>query len=441
MPNRPQRVVILGAAGRDFHDFNTLYRGNPDFEVVAFTATQIPDIAGRKYPPELAGPGYPDGIPIVPEDQLEDLIEAERIDLAVFAYSDVPHAHVMHLAARVNAAGASYLLPGDRTMLISSKPVVSVTAVRTGAGKSQTSRKIRSIVHDAGKHAAAIRHPMPYGNLLLQRLQRFETFADLDAADVTIEEREEYEPYLREGAVVFAGADYEAILRAAEEEADVILWDGGNNDTPFIKPDIDICVVDPHRAGHEVEYWPGEANLRRAGAIIINKIDSADPNDLARLRATVAEINPGATVTEAESALSVADATLIEGKRVLVVEDGPTTTHGEMAYGAGLVAAQRLGAAEIVDPRPYAVGSLVDVFAKYPHLEEVLPAMGYGDEQREDLRETIHRASGNIDAVVIGTPIDLSGVLDLAVPSVRVYYDLEERSGPTLEELLAPVLG
>jgi predicted GTPase len=326
-------------------------------------------------------------------------------------------------------------------MLDSTKPVVSVTAVRTGAGKSQTSRKIRSIVHAAGKRATAIRHPMPYGNLVLQRLQRFETFADLEAADVTIEEREEYEPYLREGAVVFAGADYEAILRAAEKEADVILWDGGNNDTPFIRPDLDICVVDPHRAGHEVGYWPGEANLRRAGAIIINKVDSADPTDLHRLRATIAEVNPTASVTEAESALTVSEPDLIAGKRVLVVEDGPTTTHGGMAYGAGLVAAQRLGASEIVDPRPYAVGSLVDVFARNTHLEQVLPAMGYGDSQRSDLRETIHRASEDIDIVVIGTPIDLSGVLDLEVPSVRVYYDLDERVGPTLEELLNPILG
>jgi predicted GTPase len=418
-----------------------MYRGNPGYEVVAFTATQIPDIAGRKYPAELAGVAYPDGIRIVAEDQLEKLIDAEDVDLAVFAYSDVSHAHVMHLAARVNAAGASFLLPGDRTMLESSKPVVSVTAVRTGAGKSQTSRKIRSIVHDAGKRAVAIRHPMPYGNLVLQRLQRFETFEDLDAADVTIEEREEYEPYLVEGAVVFAGADYEAILRAAEQEADVVLWDGGNNDTPFIRPDVDICVVDPHRVGHEVDYWPGEANLRRAGAIIINKIDSADPDDLDRLRATLSEVNPGASVTEAESALTVSDPSLVTGKRVLVVEDGPTTTHGDMAYGAGLVAAQRLGAAEIVDPRPYAVGSLADVFARYTHLEQVLPAMGYGDAQRDDLRETIHRASEDIDAVVIGTPIDLEGVLDLTVPSVRVFYNLEERTGPTLEELLAPVLG
>ena len=441
MPSTPRRIIILGAAGRDFHDFNTMYRGKSDFEVVAFTATQIPDIAGRKYPAELAGSGYPEGIPIVPEDDLEELIEKEHIDLAVFAYSDVSHVHVMHLAARVNAAGASFLLPGNRTMLKSSKPVVSVTAVRTGAGKSQTSRKIRGIVHAADKHAAAIRHPMPYGNLLLQRLQRFETFADLDAADVTIEEREEYEPYLREGAVVFAGADYEAILRAAEDEADVILWDGGNNDTPFIRPDIDICVVDPHRAGHEVEYWPGEANLRRAGAIIINKVDSADPDALEQLRATIASVNPRATVTEAESALTVADPSLVEGKRVLVVEDGPTTTHGDMAYGAGLVAAQRMGAAEIVDPRPFAAGSLVEVFAKYRHLEQVLPAMGYGDAQRADLRETIHRASDSIDAVVIGTPIDLSGILDLEVPSVRVFYDLEERTGPTLDELLEPVLG
>jgi predicted GTPase len=441
MDERPRRVLILGAAGRDFHDFNTLYRDDPSVRVVAFTATQIPDIAGRRYPPELAGPAYPDGIPILPESRLEDLIAGEAIDLVVFAYSDVSHAHVMHLAARVNAAGASFLLPGSATLLSSTKPVVSVTAVRTGAGKSQTSRKIRALVAAAGKRAAAIRHPMPYGNLVMQRLQRFETFADLDEAEVTIEEREEYEPYLRDGAVVFAGADYEAILRAAEEEADVVLWDGGNNDTPFIRPDVDICVVYPHRAGHEVGFWPGEANLRRAGAIIINKVDSAAVEDLERLRATIARVNPSATVTEAESALSVAEPELVSGKRVLVVEDGPTTTHGGMAYGAGYVAASRLGAAEIVDPRPYAAGSLVEVFRRNPHLERVLPAMGYGTAQRADLRETILRAAPHIDTVVVGTPIDLSGVLGLEVPSVRVFYDLEERTGPTLQELVGPIVG
>ena len=434
------RILILGAAGRDFHDFNVLYRDDPTTEVVAFTATQIPDIADRRYPQELAGDRYPDGIPIVAEDDLERLIAAERIDQVVFAYSDVGHADVMHLAARANAAGASFLLTGDETMLASTKPVISVTAVRTGAGKSQTSRKIRGIVAASGRTTAAVRHPMPYGNLVKQRLQRFVTFADLDTADATIEEREEYEPYLRDGAIVFAGADYEAILRAAEEEAQVILWDGGNNDTPFFRPDVDICVVDPHRSGHEVNYWPGEANLRRAGAVIVNKIDTANPDDLKTLRRSIAAVNPKATVTEAASVVSVENPSMIEGKKVLVVEDGPTTTHGEMAYGAGWVAARQHGAAEIIDPRPHAVGSLADVFARYPHLEKVLPAMGYGEAQRADLRKTIHNACTEAEVVVIGTPIDLSGVLDLDVPAVRVFYDLEEKSGPTLEELIAPAL-
>ena len=434
------RVVILGAAGRDFHNFNVLYRDDPHHEVVAFTATQIPDIADRTYPPELAGDLYPEGVPIVPEEQLEALIADAGIDVAMFAYSDVGHEHVMHLAARANAAGAAFLLAGDRTMLSSSKPVISVTAARTGSGKSQTSRRIRSLVADAGVAAAAIRHPMPYGNLVKQRVQRFQTFEELVAAETTIEEREEYEPYLRDGAVVFAGADYAAILSAAENEADVILWDGGNNDTPFIRPDLDICVVDPHRAGHELRYWPGEANLRRAGVIIINKVDSAKPADLDTLRANVAGANPSALVIEAASVVSVDDPASIAGKRVLVIEDGPTTTHGEMSYGAGMVAAQTFGAAEVIDPRPFAVGSLVDVFDKWGHLEQILPAMGYGEQQRSDLRETIHRASSEADVVVIGTPIDLAGLLDLETPAVRVFYDLEEKSGPSLEELVAPLL-
>jgi predicted GTPase len=437
----PQRVAILGAAGRDFHDFNTMFRDDPGYRVIAFTATQIPDIAGRRYPPELAGSSYPDGVPIVDESELEALIAQQGIDLVVFAYSDVTHEHVMHLAARANAAGAAFLIPGDATMLRSTKPVVSVTAARTGAGKSQTSRKVRSIVAAAGKRAAAIRHPMPYGNLVQQRLQRFETFDELIAANVTIEEREEYEPYLAEGAVIFAGADYQAILDAAESEADVILWDGGNNDTPFITPDIDICVLDPHRVGHELTYWPGEANLRRAGAIIINKVATAPPGSVDTLRATVAATNPTATITEAASVVRVDDPSLISGARVLVIEDGPTTTHGGMAYGAGHVAAEQFGAATVIDPRPHAVGSLIDVFAANPHLERVLPAMGYGEQQRADLRATIHAAAAEVDVIVIGTPIDLSGVLELDAPAVRVFYDLEERNGPTLEEILSPVLG
>ena len=439
-PSNPTKVVILGAAGRDFHNFNVCYRTDPAHRVVAFTATQIPDIADRTYPPELAGDLYPNGVPIVPEEQLETLISEEGVEVVMFAYSDVRHEHVMHLAARANAAGASFLLAGDETMLRSSKPVISVTAARTGSGKSQTSRKIRSIAAEAGERAAAIRHPMPYGNLVRQRVQRFETFEELIAAEATIEEREEYEPYLREGAVVFAGADYAAILAAAEAETDIILWDGGNNDTPFIRPDLDICVVDPHRAGHELRYWPGEANLRRAGVIVINKVDSAHPEDLDTIRANIAAANPAAEVIEAASVVSVEDPDLIAGKRVLVVEDGPTTTHGEMAYGAGMVAARTFGAAEVIDPRPFAVGSLVDVFEKWTHLEQVLPAMGYGEQQRADLRATIHAASAEADVIIIGTPIDLAGLLDLETPSVRVFYDLEEKSGPSLEELVAPLL-
>ena len=440
MSRDPTRVLILGAAGRDFHDFNTLYRHDPSFRVVGFTATQIPDIDDRRYPAELAGPLYPDGIPINPEAELEGLIKHHEVDVVVFAYSDVSHEHVMHLAARANAAGAEFLLPADRTMLASTRPVVSVTAVRTGAGKSQTSRKIRAVASAAGARVVAIRHPMPYGNLLLQRLQRFASYDDLDAADVTIEEREEYEPYLRDGAVVYAGADYQAILRAAEGEADLVIWDGGNNDTPFIAPDVDICVVDPHRAGHETRYWPGEANLRRASAIVINKVETADPPALQALRATIASVNPTASVTEAASVVHVDEPDLIEGKRVLVIEDGPTTTHGEMPYGAGWVAARQYGALEVVDPRPFAAGSLGEVFSRYTHLDRVLPAMGFGDEQRADLRDTIHRASAEIDVVVIGTPMDLAGLLDLEVPSVQVFYDLEERSGPTVAELVQPVL-
>lgn len=417
-----------------------MYRDDASHRVVAFTATQIPDITDRRYPPDLAGPLYPDGIPIHGEDELEALIAQHDVELVVFAYSDVSHEHVMHLAARANAAGADFLLPGERATLRSTKPVVSVTAVRTGAGKSQTARKIRAVTNAAGVRVAAIRHPMPYGDLSLQKLQRFETFADLDAADVTIEEREEYEPYIRDGAVIFAGADYEAILRAAEAEADVIIWDGGNNDTPFIRPDVDLCVVDPHRAGHETRYWPGEANLRRATGVIINKVDTAETGALESLRATIIATNPAASVTEAASTVRVDDPALIAGKRVLVVEDGPTTTHGEMAFGAGWVAAEKYGAAEVVDPRPYAVGSIIGVFKRYGHLEHVLPAMGYGDAQRADLRETIHRAAADVDIVVIGTPIDLARVLDLEAPSVQVYYDLDELTGPTLEELLSPLL-
>jgi predicted GTPase len=429
------RVLILGAAGRDFHDFNVVYRDDPSTTVVGFTATQIPNIDGRRYPPELAGPRYPDGIPIFPEDDLEDLIGSLDVTEVVFAYSDVSHEHVMHLAARAVAAGASYRLLGDVAMLRSSKPVVAVTAVRTGAGKSQTSRKVRRILAEGGKKVAAVRHPMPYGDLVAQRLQRFATYEDLVAADVTIEEREEYEPYIREGAVIYAGVDYEAILRAAEEEADVVLWDGGNNDLPFYRPDLHICVADPHRAGHGLAYWPGEANLRRADVIILNKVDTAPPEGIETVLAAIASANPDATVIQAASPIRVDDPGLLAGKRVLVVEDGPTLTHGGMTYGAGTVAARQHGAHDLIDPRPHAVGSIVGVYEQYPHMGALLPAMGYGETQRAELSETILAAAPEV--VVIGTPIDLAGLLSLDIPSTRVHYDLEELDGgPTLQDVL-----
>jgi predicted GTPase len=434
-----KRVLILGAAGRDFHNFNTLFRDDPDFRVVGFTATQIPDIADRRYPPELAGELYPDGIPIFEEDRLEELIVELDVDDVLFSYSDVTHEHVMHLAARSVAAGASFGVPGKKTLLRSTKPVVSITATRTGTGKSQTSRRIRQILADAGISVAAIRHPMPYGDLNAQRVQRLGSFADLDAADVTIEEREECEPYIRQGAVIYAGVDYGEILAAAEAEADVIIWDGGNNDLPFYEVDLGFCVVDPFRAGHELRYWPGEANLRMADVVVINKIDTAPPEGLAEVRGNVAVLAPQATLIEAASPISVDDASVITGKRVLVLDDGPTITHGEMPFGAGVVAAQQFGAAELIDPRPYAVGSLVDVYEKYTHIGTVLPAMGYSDQQRKELRETI--AAAKPEGIVIGTPIDLGEVIDLGgIPSTRIYYELEVKSGPTLEELLAPIV-
>jgi predicted GTPase len=436
----PTRVLILGAAGRDFHNFNTLYRANPDFEVVGFTATQIPDIDDRRYPPQLAGPGYPDGIPIRPEDQLERLIADHAVDLVLFSYSDVSHEHVMHLAARAVATGAAFSLAGDAALLTSTKPVVAVTATRTGSGKSQTSRRIRRILADAGRRVAVIRHPMPYGDLLRQRVQRFATFDDLDAASVTVEEREEYEPYVREGAVVYAGVDYEAILRAAEEEADVILWDGGNNDLPFYRADLAVCVVDPFRAGHELTYWPGEANLRRADVVIINKVDTAPAEGIEQVRHNVAAAAPDAVVIEAASPIVVERPDLIAGKRVLVVEDGPTITHGGMPFGAGALAARRHGAAELIDPRPYATGSLVEVYADHPHIGPVLPAMGYGEAQLRELASTIRAAAPEV--VVIGTPIDLARIVDLGdIPATRVFYELEEVAGPTLDEVIGTFLG
>ncbi len=430
-----ERVLILGAAGRDFHNFNVLYRDDPAYEVVAFTATQIPNIDDRKYPASLAGKLYPEGIPIVPESELERLVAAYGVDKVIFAYSDVPHEHVMHLAARAVAAGASYELPGAATMISSELPVVAVTAARTGAGKSPTSRAVWHVLNDAGRRVAAIRHPMPYGDLARQAVQRFATYQDFIDADCTIEEREEYEPYIEQGGVIFAGVDYEAILRRAEQEADVILWDGGNNDLPFYRPDLHICVVDPHRPGHELKYWPGEANLRRADVVIVNKVGTAAEENVAAVLANTREANPGATVLQANSPITVADPDLIAGKRVLVIEDGPTLTHGSMAYGAGVIAARDNGALELIDPRPFAVGSIAATFEKFPHIGPLLPAMGYGDEQRAELAETIKRA--NPDTVVVATPVNLLPLLDLDLPGTRVTYGIDIVDGPSLGELLA----
>jgi predicted GTPase len=412
------------------------YRQNPDVHVVAFTATQIPNIEGRVYPPELAGPQYPKGIPIHPEADLERLIGETNVDQVVFAYSDVPHTYVMHKASQVLAAGADFVLLGPhQTELASSKPVVSVCAARTGSGKSQTSRRVAEALRRAGKRVAAVRHPMPYGNLARQAAQRFASYDDLEAADCTIEEREEYEPHLAHGVLVFAGVDYEKILRMAEQEVDVVLWDGGNNDLPFYRSDLHIVVVDPHRPGHELAYHPGEANVRRADVLVINKVDTATAEGVLEVRNNLARLNPKATVVEAASPIFVDDPEAIRGKRVLVVEDGPTLTHGEMAYGAGWVAARRFGAAEIVDPRPFAVGSIAQTYAKYPTTGAVLPAMGYGEAQMRELEQTINNARA--DLVLIGTPIDLGRLLDLNKPAQRIRYELEELGHPTLGEILA----
>ncbi len=431
-----RRVLIAGAAGRDFHNFNVAFRGRDDVCVVGFTATQIPDIDGRVYPPELAGPGYPDGIPIVAEADLEDVVARESADEVVFAYSDVSHEHVMHIGSRVLAAGADFRLLGPRaTELRSTKPVVAICAVRTGSGKSQTTRHVASLLRGAGLRVAVLRHPMPYGDLVRQAVQRFERYEDLDAADCTIEEREEYEPHLAEGNLVFAGIDYGAILERAQEEADVILWDGGNNDTPFIHPDVHIVVVDPHRAGHERRYHPGETNLRMADVCVVNKLDSAPPEGVEAVLASIAELNPSAAIVRANSPFSVeGDPEEIRGKRVLAVEDGPTLTHGDMAYGAAVLAARAFGAAELVDPRPFAVGSIKQTFEKYPHMKELLPAMGYGDTQTEELRKTIN--GSDADLVLIGTPIDLRRIVEIDKPAMRVTYRLEEIGPPTLESIL-----
>jgi predicted GTPase len=432
-----RRVLIAGAAGRDFHNFNVAFRGREDVRVVAFTAAQIPDIDGRVYPSERAGPGYPNGIPIVAEEELADLVQREEVDEVVFAYSDVTHEHVMHLGSTALAAGADYVLLGPRsTELRSSKPVVAICAVRTGSGKSQTTRHVAGILRGAGKRVAVLRHPMPYGDLTKQAVQRFERYEDLEAADATIEEREEYEPHLAEGNIVFAGVDYAAILEQAEQEADVIVWDGGNNDTPFIHPTLHIVVVDPHRPGHELRYHPGEQNLRMADVCVVNKIDTAPPEGIEAVLESIKQVNPDTRIVRAASPFQVEENTHeIAGKRVLAIEDGPTLTHGEMSYGAAVLAAKQGGAASLVDPRPFAVGSIKETFAKYPHLTNLLPAMGYGRKQMEELRETIARSDAEL--VLIGTPIDLRRVIDLDKPALRVTYRLQELGEPTLAELLA----
>jgi len=431
------RVLIAGAAGRDFHNFNLVYRDSLVHEVVAFTATQIPNIDGRRSPAELAGSLYTDGIPILPESALEQLIREHEIDEVVFAYSDVTHEHVMHIGSRALAAGASFELIAPRqTMLASSKPTVAICAVRTGSGKSQTTRRVAELLRDAGKRVAVLRHPMPYGDLAKQAVQRFERYEDLEAADATIEEREEYEPHLAAGNLVFAGIDYERILRAAEQEADVILWDGGNNDTPFIKPDLHIVVVDPHRPGHELRYHPGETNLRMADVCVVNKMDSATQEGIDAVLGSIHENAKDARIILAASPFDVEGNTdEIKGKRVLAVEDGPTLTHGEMTYGAAVLAAKKYGAAELVDPRSSAVGSIAETFEQYPNVGTLLPAMGYGREQMEDLRKTIEGCDA--DLVLIGTPIDLRKLIDLDKPAMRVTYRLQEIGEPTLKDVLA----
>ena len=430
-----QKVIILGAAGRDFHNFNVVFRNNPEYQVVAFTATQIPNIDQRRYPAELAGPQYPTGIPIVAEGELESLIRRHRVEVVVFAYSDVAHPTVMHLASRAVAAGADFwLLATERTQLPAPVPVVSVCATRTGCGKSPVSRRVAQELRGLGWKLVVVRHPMPYGDLAAERVQRFETLPDLETHRCTIEECEEYEPHLRRGTVVYAGVDYEAILRQAASEAELILWDGGNNDTPFYRSDLEIVVADPHRAGHELGYFPGEVNLRRAQVIIINKVDTASPEGVETVRANIRRHNPGATVIEAACKVSVANPGEVKGRRVLVVEDGPTLTHGEMAYGAGVVAACQFQAGAQVDPRPYAVGSIEETFRRFPHLKGLLPAMGYNDTQRHELEETINRTPA--DLVLVATPVDLARVLHLNKPSLRVNYEIEERTRPNLAEVL-----
>jgi predicted GTPase len=436
----PIKTLIMGAAGRDFHNFNTYFRGNSDYQVVAFTATQIPDIEGRLYPPELAGSLYPAGIPIHAEEELPALIRDLGVEQVVFSYSDVPHEYVMHKASQVTALGADFRLMGTRnTQVKSTKPVVSVCAVRTGSGKSQTTRRVSLILRGMGYKVAAIRHPMPYGNLIRQEVQRFADYDDLDEAECTIEEREEYEPHLDNGVIVYAGVDYEKILRRAEQEVDIILWDGGNNDFPFYKSDFQIVVADPHRPGHESSYYPGETNVRMADVFVINKVDTADPDNVIAVRENLRRLNPTAVQIEGASPLFVEDPEAIRGKRVLVIEDGPTLTHGEMAYGAGFVAARRFGAAAIVDPRPFAVKSIAATYQKYPKTGPILPAMGYGEAQMRDLEATIN--GSDVDMVIVGTPIDLKRLIKINKPSQRVRYELQEIGQPTLEELLMKKFG
>ncbi|NTV81369.1 MAG: GTPase [Candidatus Aminicenantes bacterium] len=430
-----KKVIIMGAAGRDFHNFNTYFRDNPDYRVVAFTATQIPDIEGRKYPSALAGKLYPKGIPIEAEAELDDLIAAHEVDDVHLAYSDLPHSYVMDKASQVLAAGANFVLLGPcDTMIKSRKPVVSVCAVRTGSGKSQTSRRVAEILKAKGRRVAAIRHPMPYGDLVKQKVQRFAAYADLDKHECTIEEREEYEPHIDKGIIVYAGVDYGAILRQAEKEADVILWDGGNNDFSFYKSDLEIVVADPHRAGHELSFYPGAVNFRRADVIVVNKMDTAPPEGIATVLASAKAVNPKAKIIRASSPTIVKDGGRITGKRVLVIEDGPTLTHGGMKYGAGIVAAKKYGAAEIIDPRPYAVGSIKKTFEKYNHLDNVLPAMGYGEKQTRELAKTIEAI--DCDLVVSATPIDITRVIKVSKPILRVGYELEEIGAPTLKDVL-----
>ena len=430
-----KRILILGAAGRDFHNFNVAFRDRAHYQVVGFTATQIPGIADRRYPRELAGHLYPSGIPIFEEKDLEKLIREHKVDAAVFSYSDISHQNLMHLASRTVAAGADFwLLAAERTQVRSSVPVVSICAVRTGCGKSPVGRLVISRLKQEGWKPVVVRHPMPYGDLAAQAVQRFAVMSDLDAQQCTIEEREEYEPHLREGTVVYAGVDYERILRQAEKEADVVIWDGGNNDTPFFASDLEIVVVDPHRPGHELSYFPGEVNLRRAGVVVINKVDTAPRKDIETVRQNIHAANPHAAVVETACRVSVSAPELVKGRRVLVVEDGPTLTHGEMPYGAGAVAARQCGAAELVDPRPYAVGSIQSTYEKYPHLTNILPAMGYSGVQRHELEETINRV--DCDLVLIATPIDLAHVVKLNKPSLRVTYEVEDLTRPGLAELL-----